>query len=336
MSDRLVLPAGLEFPRTLLDVSVEFDAHIKAGKLAGYKPIPAGFEPLDTYLGGGLIPESLVLLGGPPGVGKTVFVLQAARNIAAAARDNKTAAVVVCFEHGEVYLYHRLLCLESVMTGGAGITMDDIRRAALTEGVAEPGLETLLKTLPAAQEAWSRLVQYWERLLLVKGHPVKTTLNVLDTYLTRLRQQFASVVLFVDYLQKVPIFSPGVELTPERQIRTVTEGLKNLALAHGVPIVAVAASDAEGLKGGRVRFEDLWGGSIVKYEPDVAIMLNPATEVTLSGAGGLRMPPARQENRDGQEVVFSIEKNRLGPTGVEFRQTLRGAHYAFSLGWDGA
>ncbi len=315
MTDRLVLPAGLGFPRTLLEVSVEFDTHIKSGKLSGYKPIPTGFEPLDTYLGGGLVPESLILVGGPPGAGKTVFVLQAARNIAATAKDNKTAACVVCFEHGEVYLYHRLLCLESVSGGSSeGLTMDDIRHTALTDDGAEPGLESLLQTFPSAKDAWSRLVQYWERLYLIKGHPVKTTLNVLDTYLTRLRSQFTSVVLFVDYLQKVPIFSPGVELTPERQIRTVTEGLKNLALAHDVPIVAVAASDAEGLKGGRVRFEDLWGGSSVNYEPDVAVMLNPAH---------------KEEEKSKNEVIFSIEKNRLGPTSVECRYLLRGQQFAF-------
>jgi replicative DNA helicase len=315
MADRLVLPAGLDFPRTVLDVSIEFDTHIKSGKIAGYKPIPTGFEQLDSYLGGGLVPESLVLVGGPPGTGKTVFVLQVARNIAASAHDNKTAACVVCFEHGEVYLYHRLLCMESVMgQSSEGLTMDDIRRAALRNEFGEPGLESLLETFHSAKDAWSRIVQYWERLYLSKGHPVKTTLNVLDTYLTRLRNQFTSVVLFVDYLQKVPVFSPGVELTPERQIRTVTEGLKNLALAHRVPIVAVAAADADGLKGGRVRFEDLWGGASVNYEPDVALMLNP-TEKGISEEGNL--------------VLFSIEKNRLGPTGVEHRHKMHGPHFVF-------
>jgi len=315
MSNRLVLPAGLRFPRTLLDVSIEFDAHIKSGKVAGYKPIPTGFEPLDTYLGGGLVPESLMLVGGPPGTGKTIFVLQAARNIAAMAKDTKTAACIVCFEHSEVYLYHRLLCMESVVEGNsAGLTMDDIRRAALRNEFGEPGLEALLTTLRTANDAWSRIVQYWERLYLSKGHPFKTTLNVLDTYLTSLRNQFSTVVLFVDYLQKVPVFSPGVELTPERQIRTVTEGLKNLALAHSIPIVAVAAADAEGLKGGRVRCEDLWGGSSVNYEPDVAVMLNPALDAALKPNG---------------EVIFSLEKNRLGPTQVEASHMLRGQHFAF-------
>ena len=314
MTDRLVLPAGLEFPRTLLDVSLEFDAHIKAGKLANYRPIPTGFEDLDGYLGGGLVPESLMLVGGPPGTGKTIFVLQAARNIAAAARDNRTAACVVCFEHGEVYLYHRLLCMESTISSNIGLTMDDIRRAVLIRGTGEPGLDSLLNTLCAAKEAWARIVRYWERLFIVKGHPVKTTLNVLDLYLTHLCNQFPTVVLFVDYLQKVPVFSPGIELTPERQIRTVTEGLKNLALAHGVPIAAVAAADSQGLKGGRVRFEDLWGGSTVNYEPDIAIMLNPEKGRMSDGMSS---------------VLMSVEKNRLGPTNIELRLILDGEHFAF-------
>jgi replicative DNA helicase len=315
MGNRLVLPAGLNFPKTLLDVSIEFDTHIKSGKVAGYKPIPTGFEPLDTYLSGGLVPESLVLIGGPPGTGKTVFVLQVARNIAAASKDNQVVACVVCFEHSEVYLYHRLLCMESVLgERDTGLTMDDIRHAALNTKGAETGLESLIQASDAARDAWSRITQYWERLYLIKGHPVKTTLNVLDTYLTRLRSQYASVVLFVDYLQKIPVFAPGVDLSPGLGIRVVTEGLKNLALAHGVPIVAVAAADAEGLKADRVRFEDLWGDSSVNYEPDAALILNPVS--------------ARQAPSD-TEVIFSIEKNRLGPTGVQFPCTLRGVHFAF-------
>jgi len=146
---------------------------------------------------------------------------------------------------------------------------------------------------------------------------VKTTLNVLDTFLTRLRSQYVTVVLFVDYLQKVPVFSPGMEFTPERQIRTVTEGLKNLALAHGVPIVAVAAADSDGLKGKRVGFEDLWGGSSVNYEPDVAIMLNPAQKTG---------------HVCKNEIIFSVEKNRLGPTNVEFNHFLLGQYFVYDVG----
>ena len=41
-----------------------------------------GISELDRVLGGGLVPGSLVLLGGEPGIGKSTLVLQALANIA--------------------------------------------------------------------------------------------------------------------------------------------------------------------------------------------------------------------------------------------------------------
>lgn len=44
---------------------------------------PTGIEELDRVLGGGVVPGSLVLLGGPPGIGKSTLLLQMARTLAA-------------------------------------------------------------------------------------------------------------------------------------------------------------------------------------------------------------------------------------------------------------
>lgn len=41
-----------------------------------------GFEELDRVLGGGIVPGSLVLVGGDPGIGKSTLLLQVCRNIA--------------------------------------------------------------------------------------------------------------------------------------------------------------------------------------------------------------------------------------------------------------
>ncbi len=43
---------------------------------------PTGIEELDRVLGGGLVPGSIVLLGGEPGIGKSTLVLEAAAGIA--------------------------------------------------------------------------------------------------------------------------------------------------------------------------------------------------------------------------------------------------------------
>ena len=44
---------------------------------------PTGIGEFDRILGGGLVPGSLVLLGGPPGIGKSTLMLQAADRLAA-------------------------------------------------------------------------------------------------------------------------------------------------------------------------------------------------------------------------------------------------------------
>ena len=48
---------------------------------------PTGIGELDRVLGGGLVPGSIVLLGGEPGIGKSTLVLEAAAGLAAAPPD---------------------------------------------------------------------------------------------------------------------------------------------------------------------------------------------------------------------------------------------------------
>jgi len=52
--------------------------------------MPTGIPELDRVLGGGLVPGSLVLLGGEPGIGKSTLVLQALANLS---RDGETLLV---------------------------------------------------------------------------------------------------------------------------------------------------------------------------------------------------------------------------------------------------
>src|SRR5487761_1922412 len=53
---------------------------------AGGNPRATGVEELDRALGGGLVPGSVTLIGGEPGIGKSTLLLQAAASVASRGR----------------------------------------------------------------------------------------------------------------------------------------------------------------------------------------------------------------------------------------------------------
>ncbi len=59
----------------------------RAGRSAASDRFRFPIEEIDRVLGGGLVPGSLVLLGGDPGIGKSTLVLQAASELARATRN---------------------------------------------------------------------------------------------------------------------------------------------------------------------------------------------------------------------------------------------------------
>lgn len=318
------LPAGVSLPSDLVTVIEEFDERLRKGQLGQYKPIPTGFSPLDEILGGELRAEDLVILGGPQGIGKTIMILQMAASIA---KRGDAHTLVVCYEHSQMYLLHRLLCLESIdpeQENPQGLTLKGIEEIVTShEGFNElqfslPGLQAVLRSSHAARRSWTKITSYWERLLLASGNTLKTTLEVLETYIRWVRSRGPEVVLFVDYLQKVPFPAiwGGAPLEEAERINHVTAGLKHLAMGHGIPVVAVGAADTEGLKADRVRLRDMWGPSVVSYECDMALMLNPLRRTN--------------QKMKSQEVRVSVDKNRHGPEGVEMVFTMHGPYFALN------
>ncbi|MFL5960682.1 MAG: DNA repair protein RadA [Gaiellaceae bacterium] len=103
-------------PLRLVDVELEEAARI-----------PTGISELDRVLGGGLVPASLVLLGGEPGVGKSTLLLMALRAIA----ETRSSLLVT----GEESVAQVKLRAERL--GGAGNV----------HILAETALETVCETL---------------------------------------------------------------------------------------------------------------------------------------------------------------------------------------------
>ena len=49
--------------------------------------VSAGIEELDRVLGGGIVPGSLVLVGGDPGIGKSTLLLQVCQKLSGAGHE---------------------------------------------------------------------------------------------------------------------------------------------------------------------------------------------------------------------------------------------------------
>ena len=97
---------------------------------AAHTVLPTGFDFLDDVLAGGIRQGEVLLLGGKPGVGKTIASLQWARSMA----QRGIVAVYLCFEHDDVTLVTRLLSCElgevvaaAAAPGGSGLRHDELQ-----------------------------------------------------------------------------------------------------------------------------------------------------------------------------------------------------------------
>lgn len=277
-----------------------------------------GFDPLDRVLSGGLRTHDLLILGGMPGVGKTVAALQLA---AAAARQGRPV-VYACYEHSAEVLLSRLLLLELGEQAGNDALVEELSTTRVRDAAATgTGLRRLCEQDAAVAAAAEALRGYAHRMLLVPASGTRTGVAELAALVAAAD---APPLLVVDYLQKVAV-RPEPPDEPEK-VRRITEGLKELALTYEATVVAVTAADRAALDARRVRLHHLRGSSAIAYEADVVVLMNDKFQCV--SKVHLAYDAVRAEQHR-YWVVFSVEKNRGGPTSVdvEFRKDF--VHYRF-------
>jgi replicative DNA helicase len=285
--------------------------------------LPTGFDFLDDVLAGGIRQGEVLLLGGKPGVGKTIAALQWARSMA----RSGVVAVYVCFEHDDVTLVTRLLSGElgdavAAELGGSGIRHDELQARLRDVAAGSITLRQALESDPLLQQAHARLATYADRLVLVTGSGAHTDVNAIRDLTREFEGQ--PVALFVDYVQKVPAF-PTVAREGER-VGRVIEGLKQLALDQKVAVIAIAAADQAGLDARRLHLRHFRGSTALAYEADAVVVLND--KLAIVSRAHLAYSPTRAEEFHRQ-VVFSVEKNRNGSPDVNLEFERDFGHYRF-------
>jgi len=328
-------PALAHMPRTLTQVMNEANEMVLRGDLTEFVPIPTGFDPLDGLIGGGLRKTELVLLGGAQGVGKTIATLQIARNIAS--RPDQYA-FYLSYEHTETHLLNRLLCLESVnppeVDVSQGMKLKDLYDIIISERARSTlrgnqdgiSLQSILRDNAKTAMPLARLGRYADRLILVKASPAVTTLSAIREMAARLSDATkGNVTLFVDYLQKVAIYPERANDESEK-VTIIVEGLKDIALALGVPVFSIVAADRDGLQANRIHLYHMRGSSALDYECDIAIMMNNKYSILSKEAISFNPYQARQFR---EWVVFTIEKNRAGRAMQDMEFHMHAPYFAF-------
>lgn len=307
-------PAGADVrPARLCDVRAEAmdtDRHRRV--------VPTGFAALDRVLAGGLRTQNLTVIGGRPGAGKTVALLQWARRMAL---DGETV-VLACYEHDERTLMDRLLLLEVGELGEDWTTADLAEaRAALGEvSAGERPLSSAVESVRALQAAHEGMTAYDQRMLLVRASGATTTVNDLDAMV----ETHDATALMVDYLQKVP--TDPWQGDDRLRVMQVASELKDLAMREDIVVVAAAIADRRGLDAPRLRLKHLDGSSTLTYESDAVLLLNDKYDVVHRSHIVYDPEKARDHRR---WVVWSVEKHRDGAEGADLQFRKDFAHYRF-------
>ena len=283
------------------------------------RPVATGFELLDRVLEGGMHAGDLMMLGGCPGVGKTIAALQMARHAAMTGRQT----VYINYEHDSATMLGRLLAMElgELARPDTAPEIDRLRSLVVQATSGYRSLEDLVRDEPLVAEAHQRVRNFADRLWLVRGSGAQTDIAAIEATLP---DGGLEPLLIVDYLQKIPV-QPEPATEAEKVTRSV-EALKDLALRRRVAVIALVAADWDGVRSGRVRLHHLRGSSALAYECDIAVMLNEKHQAV--SRTHLTFDSVKAESFQ-HLVVFSIEKNRSGPAMVdlEFRKDFM--HYRF-------
>ena len=151
-----------------------------------FNPRPTGVAELDRVLGGGLVPGSVTLLGGEPGIGKSTVLLQAAAEVAASGRkvlylSGEESAQQVRLRAERLGALHPCLWLATEVSlpqvlGAIESVEPDVVIIDSVQTLLNPDLASTPGSVAQVRECTHRLVQEAKRrgcAMVLVGHVTK-------------------------------------------------------------------------------------------------------------------------------------------------------------------
>ncbi len=209
------------------------------------RPIPTGIGDLDRMITG-LNRSDLILLAARPGMGKTSFALNIARN--AACKSKKTVAFF-SLEMSKEQLASRLLSTEALISG------------------------TKLRTGKLSEEEWSRLIPASDVLSKAELYLDDTPGITITEMKSRLRRLRKLDLVVIDYLQ---LMGSGRRIENRvQEISEITRNLKILAKEMNVPVITLSqlSRASEQRADHRPQLSDLRDSGSIEQDADIVLFL---------------------------------------------------------------
>ena len=247
-----------------------------------YIGIPSGIGELDKMITG-LNKSDLIILGARPGMGKTSFALNIARNVAL------QAGKTVCFFSLEMtrdQLAQRMLSSEAA-----------IKSEKLRTGDLEP-------------EEWTRLTQAGENLSKAEIYFDETSNITVPEMKAKLRRMKRVDLVIIDYLGLM--HTPRQNDNRVQEISEITRSLKIMAKELKVPIIACAqlsrGTEQKG-KSHKPALADLRDSGSIEQDADIVLFLYRDAHYDAEKSSD-------EDLSDNSKSECIVAKNRHGETGV--------------------
>lgn len=248
----------------------------------GLSGVPSGFPKIDKITGGWQASD-LIILAARPGVGKTAFALNIARN---AAVDHNIPVAFFTLEMSSLQLAMRLMTTES------GLDADKIKGS-----------------VKLVNDEWNLLEQSIKRLasspLYVDETPGLPVMEFRSKVKNLVKQKKVRLVI-VDYLQLMqgPPETKGVR---EQEVAAISRLLKATAKELNVPIIALSQLSRQAVQrqggGGKPVLSDLRESGSIEQDADIVIFIHRPDAIGLS-----------ESEADKEAAQIIIAKHRNGET----------------------
>ncbi len=246
-----------------------------------YRPIPTGIHELDRVITG-LNRTDLILLAARPGMGKTSFALNLARN---AAVQSKKRVAFFSLEMTREQLASRLLSTEAQISG------------------------TRLRTGEIPDEAWPRLVEAGDVLSQTQLYFDDDSAITVPQMKAKLRRLKDVDLVVIDYLQ---LMSSGMRTDNRvQEISFITRNLKIMAKELDVPVLCLSQLSRESEKRTthKPMLSDLRDSGSIEQDADIVLFLyREGYYANQDNAPG----PSPDDDQNSAECI--VAKNRHGET----------------------